>query len=204
MRDNAPTINGLRVYPRGFLGANVGVRIKDTLRPFNSLLQTHQYHPDMFKAPSMSVEVNWNIEEMYRYMLKTRLAMDDFMFRDKMVRLALFSFGTSDWYSWVNAQFKGPATGELHAEFIEDTLIYIKTGKRRMHPHTWASLLQLSDIGTNVQDMAGVKGFFEDPYNRGKIKAYSVVDIIQMWCGHEGGFEDLAHTLHVLFGDTTS
>lgn len=202
MRDQAPTFQGLRVYPRGFLGANIGVRIQDTLRPFNSMLQTHVYHPDMFKPPSSPVEVNWNIEEMYRYMLKTPLATANMQFRERVFRLALFSFGTRDWYSWVKAQYEGPATGELHAEFIEDTLVYLRTGKRRMQPHVWASLLQLSDIGTNVNNMESIRAFFVDPQDKSKMKKYDIVDIIQMWCSHEGGIEDLAQTLHVLFGDT--
>ena len=202
MRDQAPTSQGLRVYPRGFLGANIGVRIQDTLRPFNSMLQTHQYHHDMFKPQSMPVEVNWNIEEMYRYMLKTPLATGDMKFRERVLRLALQSFGTNDWYTWVSANYKGPATGELHAEFIEDCLVFIRTGKRRMSCHVWATLLQLSDIGTNVTNMDAIEGFFVDPMKPSQLKPYSLVDILQLWCGHDGGFEDLAQSLHVLFGDT--
>lgn len=204
MRDQALTFQGMRIYPRGFLGANIGVRIQDTLRPFNSMLQTHVYHPDMFKPPQVPVEVNWNIEEMYRYMLKTPLATADMKFRERVFRLALASFGTNDFYTWVSANYRGPATGELHADFIEDCLVFIRTGKRRMQCHVWASILQLSDIGSNVTNMDSIKAFFIDPNNKSVIKSYSIVDIVQMWCSHEGGIEDLAQSLHVLFGDSHS
>jgi hypothetical protein len=201
MRDLAPVFKGYRIYPRGFLGAALGIQPKPIVKPHEARVRTHQFNPAMFQAPRVDVEVNHNVEEIWSRMLRHSYSTLDFNFREKVLIVALGAFGTTDFRQWVYTQFEGPSTGELHAEFVEDTLKFILTGKRKMTVTNWESLLTLSDITTNVTAHSKqINEFFTNPDTKQTINL-KLTDVLIRWCSHEGGFEDLVQTLHVLFGD---
>jgi hypothetical protein len=201
MPDKAPTYQGFRIYPRGFLGASLGTTAQQILRPYQEKVLTHQFHPEMFKAPKSAVEVNHNIEQIWSHLLRYNHAILDFDYRQKVLLVALNAFGTDDFMKWTMAQFAGPSTGELHAEFIEDTLDFIMTGKRKLHLTSWLPLLTLSDLNTNVTvPSEKIKTFFVEPETK-VARNVKLIDVLQRWCSHEGGFEDMIQTLHILFGD---
>lgn len=201
LKHPAATFEGFRIYPRGFLGASLGVTPMEVLRPYQEQVQSHQFHPKMFKPSKADVEINRNIEEVWSAMIRHQGKMLEFDFREKLLTVALGAFGTQDFKLWVNTNIRGPSTGELHAEFIEDTLLFIASGKRRLAVMTWLPLLTLSDLKTNANvPTALINSFFIQPNDRGECNV-NLVDVLQRWCHHEGGFEDLIQTLHVLFGD---
>lgn len=202
MRDAAQSFSGFRVYPRGFLGASLGVNAQTALRPYHERIQSHVYHPDMLKRPKLEVEINRNVEKIWSRFLGHEGALWNFEFRETVLKIALGAFGTEDFKQWVDVQFKGPATGELHADFIYDTLNFIQTGQRKLTLMNWIPMLTLSEAGSNitVADKEIIKSFFIDSRN-GLAKNIKLVDVLQRWCSHPGGFEDLVQSLHVLFGD---
>lgn len=199
-----PRFQGYRIYPRGFLGADLGMTPKDVLRPYEHRLGHHQYHPDMFRAPKASVEINKNVETAWVHMLRHGAATGDFDFRQNVLTIAMGAFGTNDFLEWTNMQISGPSTGHLHVEFIEDTLRFITTGKRHMTVTNWLGILGISDLGSNVTTKSeDIAAFFIHPLNN-TVTNTKLVEVIQRWCSHEGGIEDLVQTLHVLFGDIVS
>lgn len=196
MPDLAPTYKGFRVYPRGFLGAALGDLIKAPERAYSSQLKMHTYHPDWFKNAKTTREVNRNIESMWRHMNDHHLAIDDIEFREKILKIALNAFGASDFHQWVSIQMSGPSTGDIHMDFLQDTLNFIDTGRRRMNLHTWTTMLSMTEITHNeTPDEGQFAWFFKGNRN------VKLVDVIQRWCGQPNGFADLAQTLHVLFGE---
>jgi len=201
MPDKAPVFNGFRIYPRGFLGASLGATPQQVLRPYQEKVLTHQFHPEMFQAPKSPVEVNHNIEQIWSHLLRYNHAVLDFDYRQKVLLVALNAFGVDNFQTWTMAQFAGPSTGEMHAEFLEDTLAFIMTGKRKMQLVNWLPLLTLSDLNTNVTiPTEEIKAFFVDPQSN-RARNVKLIDVLQRWCSHEGGFEDMIQTLHILFGD---
>lgn len=204
MPDAAPSFKGYRIYPRGFLGASLGEQIKPAERPSAAQLRSHVYHPDWFKGPVNPREVNRNIENMWRSFNDAYHSFDNMEFREKILKIALDAFGTRDFSEWVKIQLDGPSTGDLHIEFISDTMNFIQHGKRKLGLHGWTSMLSLSEITHNqTKDDGSFGWFFVDPetkYNRN----VTLVDVLQRWCSRQGGFADLAQTLHVLFGELTA
>lgn len=201
MPDVAASAVGLRVYPRGFLGGNIGVPMKPTKRPFEELVLRHQYHPGMFSLPKLPVLANHNIENITSKFLKQSMAILDVEFRELVLKVALGAFGTQDFRQWIYAQHDAGTTGELHIDFLQDTLNFIQYGKRDLSLSNWLPMLTLADVGSNVTPVEErVKLFFSDPETERERNA-SLVDVIQRWCSQDGGFEDMIQTLHVLFGE---
>lgn len=201
MPDVAASSMGFRVYPRGFLGGNIGVPLKPTTRPYQDQIQKHQFHPGMFSLPKQQVLANHNIEHISSKFLKQSMAILDPEFREKVLMVALGAFGTQDFRQWINAQHEAGTTGELHICFLQDTLNFIQYGRRDLSVTGWLPMLTLSDVGSNVTPMSEeTKKFFIDP-ETGRERNASLVDVLQRWCSQDGGFEDLIQTLHVLFGE---
>lgn len=204
MLDTSLSYRGLRVYPRGFLGAAVGIVATPAIRPHEARIKHHVYHPNMFQVKRPTVEVNQNVENAWSHFLRNSCSTMNFDFREKILLVALEAFGTTDFKSWVDTQFKGPSTGELHAKFIEDTLGFIVTGQRDMSLQNWEAVLTMADVETNITKHTElIKEFFIDPNTKAPVN-FKLTDVLIRWCSQEGGIEDLVQTLHVLFGDIVS
>lgn len=200
MRDQAPLFQGFRIYPRGFLGASVGIDGSLSDRPFMSQIQTHQYHPEMFQPPKMPKEVNNNVERLWQTVLDKQGIVGSFEFREKILQVAFEAFGTISFFDWIAVQLKGPSTGDMHIEFLKDTMKFIMTGKRKLSLHSWTDVLTLSSITSNeTVTEAEIASFFVNADTKQGMNI-QLIDVIQRWCAQEGGFEDLVQTLHVLFG----
>lgn len=200
MPDTAPAYKGFRVYPRGFLGASLGEQIKPTERSAAAQLRSYQYHPDWFKNQTVPREVNQNIEALWAALNDSYGAADSMAFREKILRVALNAFGTKDFCEWIDIQMKGPSTGDLHVKFLQEMLTFIDTGKHSMSLHNWGAMLALSEITHNETPNEGQFNWFFITGDK-RPKNTNLIDVIQRWCSHPGGFIDLAHTLHVLFGE---
>lgn len=199
MPDQAPMYQGLRIYPRGFLGASLGEQVKPTERASASDLRSFNYHPDWFKAASGNKEINRNVEMIWRHLNTNTFQINDMAFRKEVLRVALHAFGTKDFMDWVLINRAGPSTGEMHMEFIADTLNFIQNGKRDLTLHNWIGMLSNSDITHNTTKDFNFTEFFVGPDK--VARNINLVDVIQRWCAQEDGFLDMAVTLHVLFGE---
>lgn len=200
MPDVVPSFKGYRIYPRGFLGASLGEQIKPTERSAASQLRTYTYHPEWFSGSKAKKEINRNVENLWRRLNDGAGVLDDEDYREQLLRVALNAFGTVDFLEWLLIQQSGPSTGDLHMEFLKDTLQFIETGKRGLGLHAWTSMLTMSDITHNqTKDDGAFSWFFLTP--EGKQKNILVLDVVQRWCSQRNGFADLAQTLHVLFGE---
>lgn len=174
MRDTRNYPMGLSPYPRGFLGAAAA--------------------QDEREDPCLAVE------KLYHQYINDRQAGNCFDFREDVFKAALAVFGTKTFQQWYEAQFSSACVTDLHIRFLDDTLTFIRTGKREMSLENWASLIK-SGVGAGAGKMS------EQARNYFAIgKSYSYDSTwpgqLQDWCTSHGGFEDLLNFLHICFGGT--
>jgi hypothetical protein len=94
---------------------------------------------------------------------------------------------------WVDDNSRDPNVAGYTLDFLKDTLTYLETGKRRLHPLQWLELMpEVEEISTvhggqrlNVTPAHGLR---------------STSEALQLWCSYQGGFEDLVLSLYLFFG----
>lgn len=199
----------LRMFPRGFLGADLQPQLVRSPDQVSSILtQKFAFHVDLVGLPGTSGKVNMmanpHVEGLYVEYIKKTIMSGSFEFRKKVLHAALHAFGTADFNIWFEAQFKTPACGDLHKRFLDDILKFIVTGRRDMSLENWGSLITITDEGDNI---GSISDYAKDFFGIGKgarvhdRQNYLLTEIIQRWCSQPNGFEDLLGTLHILFGN---
>ncbi|AEH03518.1 virion structural protein [Pseudomonas phage PhiPA3] len=115
-------------------------------------------------------------------------------FRKQVIDLALVLFGGN--YNWFLRQDHNATLTGVNYDFLLDTVRFIATGKRRVNLHTWPALLTYEPTQPiNVEERRNIAGLFHELNLSLDTKA-----IIQKWCTHKGGFDDLMYTMNMLFG----
>lgn len=100
--------------------------------------------------------------------------------------------------NWFIAQDKNPNVVEYNYQFVVDTLRFIGTGRRQININAWGDLVSHAPTG-------GLKGVSErheiaDIFRTLQLTT-SVDALIQLWCSHPKGFDDLINSINILFGD---
>lgn len=194
----------LRLYPRGFLGADIKPQVQKTPKPFSDNVQRQTYHVEDFKSVNKDLFANAAVEALYASYIKRSATTGDFLFREAILSAVFAALGTKNFEFWFMAQFKSPACGDLHNRFLTDTLRFIAEGNREMSLETWSSLLVITGESDPVGHMNEyAKNFFgmnSNMYGQGRQNT-QLTDVVQKWCGHPNGMEDMLGTLHLLFGN---
>lgn len=178
----------LQLYPRGFLGEAFNSSVPGVVgdRPRNKPVA----HP--------------SIETLYVQYIKRNVSMESADFRKNVLIVALGAFGTKNFDHWVISQQQSPVFGDLHNQFIDDTLQFIETGRRQLSIENWDALIGENDRGERLIGYSDVaKEFFgitADGYSRFP-RNRAITDVIQLWVSKPGGFGDMLCTMHVLFGN---
>lgn len=196
---------GFILYPRGFFGAELKPSIKKHLNPFSSEVKRLQPSISLFhnQRSGDQIKVNEDVEALYAQMITRVVTFDDFEFREAVLVTALNAFGTQQFDFWYSQQQYIPSAGNLHREFLEDTLQFIETGTRSQHMQTWNDLINSNDTGhrQTVMSQKAIE-FFGISSNgiRREPRNSNLVDVLCNWTSQPGGFSDLLFTLHILFG----
>ena len=196
-------IGPYRIYPRGFLGATMGAPLEKIPKPFGERLDLHQFHTGPTGKNGSKAEVNVNVEMLYAKYIKEKNSSINHAFREQVLIVALSAFGTKNFTEWFEQQHMSPTTGDLQRQFLDDTIHFIKHGRREICLETWDSLLSSYEVDSNITpitsyaiDFFGLNSRHNEPR--------MVIDIIQSWCSQPNGMEDLLGTLHILFGNTVN
>lgn len=193
----------LRLYPRGFLGKNVQSQTERTVNPYQDQINQHQFMVDTNQNSSVSAIVaNPEVEGVYADYIRDVVATSSFEFKERILKVALDSFGTINFGTWCIAQYDSKAAGDLHNRFIEDTLRFIVEGRREMSLMTWMSLIKITDEGNNIGHMSQQTKDYLKTLSDYRAETYNInlLEVIQKWCSKPGGMEDMLVTLHILFG----
>ena len=85
---------------------------------------------------------------------------------------------------------------DLHYEFLEDTINYIRTGKRKMNIRMWQQLLSVK------RGKLSKKYTSKTAYSM-KPECYRHLSL-QQWVSPDDGLMDLVYTLYIIFGKYTA
>jgi hypothetical protein len=190
------------VYPRGFLGFNIGLPVEKRGANTAKLLESVRFNKEIDET--RLVISNKKIEELYLAMQTAQASTKSFDFRERILLVALHAFGTQSFLDWLILQEKSPYLSDTHRRFINDTLEFISTGKRAMSVVTWKSFIRVRELngGDSTPELKTRKFFcINGPVDTAS-QRYSLKTVLTSWVGQPGGFEDLLFTLHILFGDS--
>ena len=190
-----------RLYPRGFLGAQLAAKIEKVAQPSNSDSTSLQNTIKMLSSRS-SNELTGNpvIDHLYSVNIGGGSEVLTLEFRKKVLIAAFTAFGTIDFKTWFMIQNSTPYFGDLHRDFLDDTLRFISTGQREVAIQSWDSMLSYSDSGEVSKGITDYAKDFFHTYTSDNVNKFELVEVIQRWISQPNGIEDLLSTLHVLFG----
>lgn len=211
-----PDLTTYQVYPRGFLGAHIGTRIKRMPKVFDENMRAILTNQVQLSRPQTSqIDPNPVVEKLWQDHCSIHHSAITLEFRRNVLICATHAFGNDSFLQWYLAQRKSPAMGELHRQFLDSTLTFILTGVRNLPLATWKQIVEHTDQGevnVPVSDVA-VEFFGLNGKNTGgenninSVVEYeaglgrrNLLDVLQLWCSQNGGLMDLFNTLHLLFG----
>lgn len=195
---------GFKIYPRGFAGRELPVRIAERPKPYELRIRS----PKMFgivqgNNPTV-LDANQAIEMLYSQYIKRSADTLSFEFKEAVLIAGLQAFGALNFWSWYSTQLQLPTIGENHVRFLSDVCRFIQTGKHEFTLETWSHLLKPSSEGIRpFAPCETAKNFF-GLYNRAfppDPSQYSLTNVFQRWVAQPQGLEDLLGTLHLLFGN---
>lgn len=190
------------VYPRGFLGFNIGLPVEKRGANTAKLLESVRFNREVDET--RLVISNKKIEELYLAMQTAQASTKSFDFRERILLVALHAFGTDSFLDWLILQEKSPYLSDVHRRFINDTLNFISTSERAMSVVTWKSFITVRELnGADAKPELKTRAFFSitGPVDT-KSERFSLKTVLTNWVSQPGGFEDLLFTLHILFGDS--
>lgn len=194
------------IYPRGFLGYDIGLKVKDPGKNAVTILNKYRLNKPRIKANvdiNRSYIANTDIELLYEAIYKNAPGIRTMEFREKVYRTALKAFGTNSFFNWCELQLQNNKLSDTHIRFLNDTLGFIKTGTRQVDVHTWDRLIGFFNSDTICIKPSQFE--YRDYFGLGNAallhRPFTVVNAIQSWVSQPGGVEDMVHTLKILFGN---
>ena len=181
-----------KVYPSGFLGSD---SVKTT-KP----IDFEKIKEQLFNLSNVSNPdghtANLRVASMWDRVVAGEDAIRTFDFKEEVLRTAVTAFGTQNWFDWVKAQTKSPYANDWHAKWIDETFQFVLNGKaRELSTYNWTFLLRGAPSPQKQANSEIVKSAL---YHLGG--NYTLQQWILQWVRREGGIEDLATSLYVLFG----
>ena len=187
----------LRLYPRGFMGGTLKPQVRRTPQRNSKPLNSLSFRVEDQDKKAITMTAHPRVEQLYSLYIRNTVSVQDFDCRKSVLECALHVFGSNDFELWMNAQYSSPAPSRLLHDFLNDIVKFLKSGTRDMSNEVWARLLHITDEGNNIDPMNNeMKKFLSDKEN------CSLINVIQKWCSHPNGLQDLLMSLHVMFGQT--
>ena len=109
-----------------------------------------------------------------------------------------------DLSQWLLANLRSPALSQTHADFISDTICFVRTGKRAYPVQTWERMIHAgandpnkpSDYSREAYSLMGCSSPVDLLRSNNPL-----LEFVQQWVGRHKGFVDLLYTLNILFGE---
>lgn len=204
-----------QIYPRGFVGARLPTRIAKADE--SSITVAAAQNTFMISKVEDTVILGHpEVDRIWQRYCSAQSGQIDFEFREQALRLALKVFGTLSFSDWVSAQRASPSFGDMHEDFVDDIMHYIRTGRHHTDLMVWELLLnyQDRDIRPNKTVTDEYRKLHE-PYSVGdqvldrgdqprrpppEMLNLNLSNAIAAWHAHRGGFDDMMRTMHILYG----
>lgn len=220
-------VQDIVLYPRGFLGFDIGLAARDPSNNLDQILQAIKFNKPV---PKQDVIVsNHDVDALWQEYVTGAKHVVASGFRDKILLAALRAFGTMDFGEWCAIQEMSPYFTDMHRRFLNDTFGFIATGNRAVSILSWQKLVEYQEAthkdretrleheslfceGTTwiekpTVDSAVVRQSWPTPWIDGYEESRprrELVSVLHFWCAKHGGLEDLIASLHILFGSIGS
>lgn len=132
-----------------------------------------------------------SVAELYAIYEKGMQDTSNLNYRLKVLDCAVRLFG--EFSEWMKLQRNNPNLNGYNLEFLRDSMRFITQGHREMSPLIWCDLLSERDEHVTAAHHLTMEELHIP-------EELSTAKILQLWCSHPRGFEDLLQTLNVLFG----
>ena len=181
-----------KVYPSGYLGSD---KVRTTKPMDFEKIKEQLFNLSNVSNPDGHT-ANLRVASTWERVVAGEDAAKTFDFKEEVLRAAVTAFGTQNWFDWVNAQSSSPYMNEWHSKWIDETIQFVVNGKpREQSTYNWTFLLKAAPA---IQKTAKSR-IVEDAIRTFGANC-SLEQWIQLWVSQEGGIEDLASSLYVLFG----
>lgn len=134
------------------------------------------------------------ITELYLSYCASPEKLKDFDFREQIIKQAVAVFKGTTFYDWILLQSNKPTIGNLHREFIVQTLNYLLNDQaREIHLSQWIRLLE-TDIKAKLVpiEVSEIK--------TARIFPLKTTELLSLWLSKPKGYEDLLLSLFAMFG----
>lgn len=192
------TTTEFKVYPNGFFGSTECQAVARVVQSVDYSLYVSRRARDKVEF----VVANKDVDKAYHAVVRKESHVNNLEFRLETLAVIAKAFGTGCFETWHAAQHASPLFGENAQRFLDDCLSFIMTGKRELHPITWASLVggEESDQSQAVLSEVAKSYFGKTSLLPIKGGDTCVKRALVKWCSHPGGFEDLVISAHLFFG----
>lgn len=188
------------IYPRGFLGYDIGLPISVNKDSVTDILSSLKYNRLSKPEPRVVIS-NTAVKTLMEQMLFSPKAGQSQEWREAVLTTALKAFGTRSFYEWCSLQEKSPYLSDLHVRFLNDTLRFIQTGVREMSIRNWSLLVHPSQTPHKAAVTYDYRKFFGVGQATIMNRSALLRDIIPTWVARPGGYADLLQTLNIVFGE---
>lgn len=146
--------------------------------------------PHRFPAAVDGLDFIYEVYQEQRSYLPTKTS---FEYLQRAGEACAYVYG--DFHAWCKIHALAANITTTQFDFIIDTIRYILTGKRQMQLVLWANVVKLQP-GLQITE--------KQRSTRLQILeaqlAACPVNVVPMWCSHEGGLEDMVIATAIMFG----
>jgi hypothetical protein len=103
----------------------------------------------------------------------------------------------------ISHHLTNPELGDKMRDFLADTILFIRTGKREYSINTWMTLLTTpSTVGVAATASPSRNGRIPEDKLALVVKKYnSHINYVAEWLRQENGFEDMLMSMKIMYGD---
>lgn len=169
----------LYVYPRGFITTYTNSAPEDIDN--SKLLKTTDGKSVVYINGVYGLEAIFIAKSTYLDIVLKAIALTSRLFGD-------------DFNKWLDLQLTSPTISTECLTFLEDTVSFIKTGKRIVPVESNQRIIR--DVELNRYNTEKLKYVVDT-----KFEDSNVVTVLCQWLAQPDGLKDLRHSLEIMFGD---
>lgn len=137
------------------------------------------------------------VDQLFRKLTEDSSSVETWEYRVAVMRCAKRLFGIN-LASWIGNQAESEFITVQAREFIIDTLCFIRTGNRSIHPRNWIDILPVGPIPlTHIPKRPLIPA-----YSLLKSEYHADVNYIESWLKQPSGLSDLVYSLYIAFGSS--
>ena len=174
----------------------------------NNIVQAVKLNRTIIDKPNYFL-YNIKIDELIKEYSNNNKSLMDFDYRERLLKVAKYIFGTTSFYDWCTLQTKSKYLTATHKKFIIESLTFMTTGYRSTSVSMWSRLLD-TKLATDEDDKVpyNYSEYFDsikkdimcENNNSYDLEKESVINTIVLWTGQNEGFQDLLFFLDTIFG----